>query len=363
MEQINNIAIENIYNQTLNLTSVELKVLLSKLTLNQRKTLVDNIFSKLKHNCNGEIKCCPHCESIHIISKGKQRGRKRYMCKECNKWFSETTKSMFYHFNEKYQEQWFKYIECMVNCLSLKRSAEICNICYRCSFVWRHKILNLINKSFKGDEITGLIELDDTYFRKSFKGNHKGKLILDRKPRLHGYCFNAEDHAGVSKDKVCVTTALARGGNIHCDVLGYGSPNSNKLIESYKNRVINPTKSKIICDNFSGYRILCSFLGTSIYQLKRKTPTTRLEQKKPTIKGNYHIQNINNFHGQLKHLINDRYKGVSTKHLLNYVQWAKWIRLNKESFNETVTKLVTLCFNTQLLLINERISKKVIQYV
>ena len=41
---------------------------------------------------------------------------------------------------------------------------------------------------------------------------------------------------------------------------------------------------------------------------------------KHVIKGLYHIQNVNSLHSQLKQFIN-RFKGVATKYLDNYLAW------------------------------------------
>lgn len=67
-------------------------------------------------------------------------------------------------------------------------------------------------------------------------------------------------------------------------------------------------------------------------------------RKIPIIKNNngvrYHIQNINNFHSQIKDIINNKFKGVSSKYLVQYINWVKWLRLNKSEFYLMLEKLV-----------------------
>ena len=46
----------------------------------------------------------------------------------------------------------------------------------------------------------------------------------------------------------------------------------------------------------------------------------------------YHTQNINNFYSQIKDIINNKFKGGSSKYLVQYINWVKWLRLNKRSF-------------------------------
>lgn len=54
----------------------------------------------------------------------------------------------------------------------------------------------------------------------------------------------------------------------------------------------------------------------------------------------YHIQNINNFHIQIKDIIKNKFKGVSSKYLVQDINWVKWLGLNKSEFYLMVDKLV-----------------------
>lgn len=53
----------------------------------------------------------------------------------------------------------------------------------------------------------------------------------------------------------------------------------------------------------------------------------------------YHIQKINNFHSQIKNIINNKFKGVSSKYLVQYINWVKWLRLNNSEYYLMVDKL------------------------
>jgi len=61
----------------------------------------------------------------------------------------------------------------------------------------------------------------------------------------------------------------------------------------------------------------------------------RLEEFKSK-KGVYHINNINSFHTRLKKFI-DRFNGVSTKHLNNYLIWHSLINENSSQNTESFT--------------------------
>ena len=93
--------------------------------------------------------------------------------------------------------------------------------------------------------------MDEIYFRNSSKGNYKNGI--NRKPRTHGYVPYLEDRVGLSKDKICITTAIDRTKNISADFIGFGKSNVNKLINSYMNKISNPSNSKIITDGDKVY--------------------------------------------------------------------------------------------------------------
>ncbi len=147
----------------------------------------------------------------------------------------------------------------------------------------------------------------------------------------------------MSKDKVCITTAIDRTKNISADFIGFGKPNANKLINSYKNKILNPANSKVITD---GDKVYCGFtksIGCELKMLSKHNSNNHMLRKMPVIEQfngtKYHIQNINNFHIQIKDIINNKFKGVSSKYLLQYINWVKWLRLNKDNFYVMVKSL------------------------
>lgn len=76
-------------------------------------------------------------------------------------------------------------------------------------------------------------------------------------------------------------------------------------------------------------------------------------RKIPIIENNngvrYHIQNINNFHSQIKDIINNKFKGVSSKYLVQYINWVKWLRLNKDNFYVMARSLSIVLMNQILI--------------
>ena len=110
----------------------------------------------------------------------------RYRCKNCNTSFTAKSKSIFAT-TKLEKEKWLKYIECFVDCLSLRRCAEKVGACLKTSYFMRHRILEclkknqsqfIVNKYNKG-------QLDEAFLRENFKGNHSKSInfSMPRKPR------------------------------------------------------------------------------------------------------------------------------------------------------------------------------------
>lgn len=75
--------------------------------------------------------------------------------------------------------QWVKFIECMMEVYSLRKSAELVgNVSHVKSFYWRHKLLSALKK-MDISNFEGIVEMDETYFLYSEKGQRR---IKDRKP-------------------------------------------------------------------------------------------------------------------------------------------------------------------------------------
>jgi transposase-like protein len=132
---VNYSIIDNLCRQAQILNEDELKIFLSKLDPAAKEHLQTEIFNSLSHNINDGVEYCPHCGSIRVNKYGSFHGSQRYKCRDCKKTFTNTKNSMFFHFRKDYEQKFKKYIECMVNKLSLHRSEEVCDISYRCSFV------------------------------------------------------------------------------------------------------------------------------------------------------------------------------------------------------------------------------------
>lgn len=148
---------------------------------------------------------CPKCRSKSTMKRGKQKGVQMYQCKECNKWFSETTGTSLYNIKKK--NLWQEYLRCMQDGKSIKTIAKEMGISIQTSFDWRHKILSSLESKVP-DKLGTTVECDELEFALSNKGDRN----LNRKARKRGTDFKRNTE---SKDvtTVQVVTSVDRESN------------------------------------------------------------------------------------------------------------------------------------------------------
>jgi len=256
---------------------------------------------------------CPNCGSIDCVKNGKVRGKQRLLCNDCHKTFGANSKSAISNSNLT-QTKWIAYIECMIQGLSIRKSAEITDVCVKTSFYMRHRILCSINEFMGRGVVSGNVEMDETFLAESFKGNHvKSGFEMPRKPRKRGKQVSKR---GISDEQICIGTALDGNDNLIMEMLCRGRATSNKLNDLYNGHI---SESSTVCtDSLSGYKTLSKKLN-----LKHKP----IASGKHT-NGIFNLQRINSLHSRFKTWIR-RFNGVSTKFLPNYLKWFKWIEFNK----------------------------------
>lgn len=116
---------------------------------------------------------------------------------------------------------------------------------------------------------------------------------------------------GISKEQVCVLVGRDRTKNTISKVACMGRIEKTQVEKAIGSLV---SKDNILCtDGWRGYKTYAKEKGIEHY---------RIDTKKTgyVIKGIYHIQNVNSYHGRLKQWLN-RFKGVATKYLNHYLSW------------------------------------------
>jgi transposase-like protein len=280
------------------LSSDERKKLISDLNIDHYES-GDYVKNAISDKENKAPISCPHCKSSEIVSFGNHKGTKKYRCKTCKKYFCGNYGTAMHWIHKK--EKWQQYVECMNEGLSLKKSAEKVGISYRTSFIWRHKILSSL-KDAEPTQLDGIVEADDTFFRYSEKGSRR----LKRMPRKRG-----SGNMTLKENKVPVVVVTDRKGNTVLNVAGRGSVKKNDLRTIMKGKF---HQGAILCsDGANVYKGLA--IQEGIKHVKSSSFGRQIAKNKA-----YNIQTVNQLHRELKDYLN-KFNGVSTKYLQNYLYW------------------------------------------
>ena len=298
-ESLNEFSHHQCHSTTEPLSAEEQQSLLSILTNNLQRTSNNVLMKGLADDLR-----CPHCDAdSRIVKNGKNRnGEQSYLCRACNRSFVAKRDTIFFG-SHKSMQIWKKFLDCMVNLYSIRKTAAICDINTHTAFVWRHKVLDTLAKYSESGRLKGVVEADETFFRVSFKGQRD----LPRPPKKRGTPMKYD---GQLKERVCVACALDREDNKVSLVATLGNISAEMLHDIYDDRIV---RGAVLCtDGFKAYKTYAEDNYGDIAHV-----VIDPERHK---NGVYHINHINAYHSHMKTFIQG-FRGVSTKYLQNYLEW------------------------------------------
>lgn len=324
-------AVTNILNLINQLSDTELKQLKSILL---SSTFVNSINTEefMTNERFAEGRVCPVCGSIHIVRNGRMpNGTQRFICRDCFRSFVITTNSIMSG-TKKDLSVWEKYISCMINGMSIRKTANICRIHRNTAFYWRHKILDALQNMANDVKLNGIVEVDETFFTVSYKGNHKNSknFIMPRVAHKRG----GETHTrGISHEKVCVPCAVNRKGMSFARISNLGRVSTQNLNNLLDGRIVE--SATLVTDKMNSYVRFADKNDLNLVQLKNGKDK----------RGIYNIQHINNYHSRLKKFMRN-FNGVSTKYLNNYLIWNNFVNYAKETDSEKQNILMRFALTT-----------------
>lgn len=132
-----------------------------------------------------------------------------------------------------------------------------------------------------------------------------------------------------SKEQVSIVVAYDRNGNIICQMGGRGRIKAEEIDEVIGGYI---APSSLLCtDSATNYKKFAKMKGLTHEILPRGTHV---------LKSIYHIQHVNSFHSRLKQWM-DRFQGVATKYIDNYMFWFRFLELHKKlDFTDRQKKLL-----------------------
>jgi hypothetical protein len=170
----------------------------------------------------------------------------------------------------------------------------------------------------------GIVEADETYFLRSFKGHRgwkRGKPPEDRPPRYRG---SGAVKRGLSPEQVPVLTALDRSGHIVQGVLP--TRRDEEILAALAGRI---EAGSVICsDGHSSYPKLAETRSCEHRTIERPlhSPADKARGLAKGTQGALGLGRVNSYHERLKTSINRIFRGVSTRFLPNYLALAKHLR-------------------------------------
>ena len=203
----------------------------------------------------------------------------------------------------------------MIASYSIRKSAAIIGGCVKTAFYMRHKLLDCIRAYIGTGTVEGIVELDETSVALSYKGTHKKSgFVMPRPSRHRG---GEVKKRGISSEQVCIAYAIDRNGNIILEPICTGRISHEDLERLFRGHI---TDDAIICtDSHKSYIQFAKDLNLNHKRIMRGHYKN----------GIYHINHVNSLHSRFKNWIR-RFKGISTKYLINYLYFFKTLGYFKD---------------------------------
>ena len=238
---------------------------------------------------------------------GSASGLRRYRCAACRKTFNALTGTSLARLRKK--ACWLRYGEALAAGMSLAKAAAHCGVHLTTSFRWRHRFLRA--PAAAREALGGVVEADETFFRRSHKGSRRwrrGDAPPGRGPHRRG---ERAGRRGLSAEQVPALIARDRAGHTADAVLpGLGAD----AIAAALGPVV--AGDAVLCsDGAKAYATFAAERGLH-HEPVNLAAGVRVRD------GAFHIQNVNAYHGRLKGWMG-RFNGVATRYLPNYLGWRR----------------------------------------
>ena len=261
--------------------------------------------------------CCPHCEGVRIVHNGQASGIQRYKCRDCAKTFNALTGTPLARLRHK--AKWLTQADVLNQGLSVNQAAQVLDVAPSTAFRWRHRFLQL-PKNHKARALQGVVEADETYFRRSFKGQQvRGRARRRRGGRAAKRGTSPAEYVPVLvvRDRSGATTDFMLEAPDKANVLAALAP-------------VLP-RDAVLCSDGGGA------LAKAAEHLELEHHALNLS-KGVRVQGPWHIQNVNAYHSRLKRWIR-RFMGVATSYLDSYLGWFRALDVSAQHRSQPASML------------------------
>lgn len=280
------------------------------------------VVRELLESKDGDQRQCPRCSGSHVVVWGSANGLHRYRCRDCQRTFNALTGTPLARL--RYKETWLTFGEALQNADSVRKSAKACGVAVTTAFRWRHRFLRTA-KADKPAKLDGIVEADETFFRRSYKGSRRWTrpqptdTPLSRSARHRG---GPTGRRGTPLDEQ-VPVLIVRDRH---------RSTGDAILDGLSAQAIGPHLVPML----SKEALLCTDTG-AVYATIAREAGIRHEPVNVTAEGHvrdrvFHIQNVNAYDSRLKQWMH-RFNGVATKYLDSYLGWRRLIERLHENLN------------------------------
>ena len=312
-------------------------------------------------NQNNSSAMCTFCGFSENTAYGYQMhaGEKvqRYRCKRCGKIFTIINRSIIYGCHFSFTD-WQRFLNCLTNGISEEETARLCNISKTTVHEYRLRVFYALYLLDQEVALHGNVVMDETYIAKNYTGNRslQSGFTLDRKPRERG----SEVHTlGLSKEQVCIETALDEYGNSVARIAGLGAPSAKRIASAMADSISKENVSCIFSDKLTSLRKYAKTAEIPIRQAKLLRENEEKVPKDYYSKENREvirqIQRINSYHSRLKKFLGG-FAGGSSRLLPGYICLFSWKDRYRYNMEEGYRALFSILLRPNLYKTAEEIS-------
>jgi len=232
---------------------------------------------------------CPQCQAQQVPYV---KSRRIWQCKECRKQFSVKGGTIFEDSAIKLSK-WLCAMWLLVNAKNGISSYEVARslgVTQKTAWFMLHRIRLALQRGSLHHKLSGDVEADETFIGGKARNMHR-----DKQKRLMKEGFFR---------KAVVMGMLERKGEVRLQVLNTAS--AKLLQEQVRKHVV--TGSKLFTDELHGYKHLASDYAHNV-----------INHSEAYVRGNVHINGIENFWSLLKRGLKGTYVSVEPFHLFRYL--------------------------------------------
>lgn len=177
------------------------------------------------------------CGETKRISRAKEN---TYLCNACKTKFVINPNSIVSG-SRCPSITWMQVLHCMLECYSIQRACEYCNITPLTFYYIRNRLVYAMEILLEDMKLYGVIQCDNTYFHISYKGYCLSEeycsdddmfdeiRFIPRSARARGGAYSKKEQ---NKNSICVFAAIDEFGHVIVRRVGIGNPNTKSLLNA-----------------------------------------------------------------------------------------------------------------------------------